>query len=237
MNTSRQQGFTLWELLMALLVAGILLGIGVPNIMQLQRNSAMTAAANDLLTAALVARTEAVKRQAFVGWCLSNDPLAATPVCAPASVVANVTPGSGYFVWVDENDNYDANDARILTDATDGNLAVDAGEQILRRTLAPGGNISLSASCGYASFGPTGALRQVGAACVPAAPAAAGSRAVLFCDDRGRAAASGGLSSARVVRIDPPGRAQVLTETSQVNSSITGMAFGPGMGGVNAACP
>jgi hypothetical protein len=72
---------------------------------------------------------------------------------------------------------------------------------------------------------------------LPAAPAASTTRAVLFCDDRGRAAASGGLSSARVVRIDRPGRAQVLTETSQVNAMIAGIAAGAGMGGVNAACP
>src|SRR5688572_24653737 len=102
MNTSRQHGFTLWELLMTLLVAGILLGIGVPNVMQFQRNSAMTAAANDLLTAGLVARTEAVKRRTFVGWCLSNDPLANPPVCASASVVDNSTAGFGYVVWIDD---------------------------------------------------------------------------------------------------------------------------------------
>jgi Tfp pilus assembly protein FimT len=218
---------------MALLVAGILLSIGVPNIMQFQRNGAMTAAANDLLTAALVARTEAVKRQTFVGWCLSADPMATPPACTLGSVVDNATDGFGYVVWIDENNNFDANDARILTDGTDGNAVIDAGEDVLRRTLAPGGNIRLSASCGYALFGPTGTLRQVGAACTPAAPAPAATRAVLFCDDRGRAAASGGLSSARVVRIDRPGRAQVLTETSQVNTMITALASG----GVNATCP
>ncbi len=35
---------------MTLLVAGILLGIGVPNVMEFQRNGAMTAVANDLIT-------------------------------------------------------------------------------------------------------------------------------------------------------------------------------------------
>jgi type IV fimbrial biogenesis protein FimT len=237
MHTNRQHGFTLWELLMTLLVAGILLSIGVPNVMQFQRNSAMTAAANDLITAALVARTEAVKRQSFVGWCLSNDPMADPPVCSPGSVIDNSTAGFGYVVWVDENNNFDANGARILTDASDGNVVIDGGEEVLTRTVAPGGNIGLSANCGYASFGPTGALRQVGAACVPAAPAAPATRAVLFCDDRGRAAAAGGLSSARVVRIDRPGRALVLQETASVNTMIAGIAAGPGMGGVNAACP
>jgi hypothetical protein len=164
---------------------------------------------------------------------LTTDTQATPPVCAPGSVVDNSTDGFGYVVWIDENNNFDANGARILTDATDGNAAIDAGEDVLVRTRAPAGNIRLSASCGYASFGPTGSLRQVGAACAPAAPATAPTRAVLFCDDRGRAAASGGLSSARVVRIDRPGRAQVLTETSQVDTTIAALA----LGGVNVTCP
>ncbi|RPI62346.1 MAG: prepilin-type N-terminal cleavage/methylation domain-containing protein [Lysobacterales bacterium] len=233
MNTTarRQHGFTLWELLMTLLVGGILLGIGVPNVMEFQRNGAMTAAANDLITAILMARTEAVKRQAPVGWCLTDDPMAATPVCSQASVADSGT--RGFIVWVDENDNFDANGARILTDATDGNVVVDAGELVIRRTAAPGGRILMSVSCGYASFTPSGVLRQVAAHCNPAAPAAATPRAVLFCDDRGRRASSGNLSSARVVRIDRMGRANVLQETVDVNTWITALAAG----GVTATCP
>ena len=60
MNLRLQNGFTLWELLITLLVAGILIGIGVPNVMEFQRNSAMTTAANQLLTGVIMARTEAV---------------------------------------------------------------------------------------------------------------------------------------------------------------------------------
>ena len=46
----RQHGFTLWAAMTTLLVAGILLGVGVPNVMEFQRNGAVTAAANDLVT-------------------------------------------------------------------------------------------------------------------------------------------------------------------------------------------
>jgi prepilin-type N-terminal cleavage/methylation domain-containing protein len=218
MNTSRQHGFTLWELLMTLLVAGILLGIGVPNVMEFQRNGAMTGAANDLVTALLMARTEAVKRQAPVTWCLTDDPLAATPTCSLSSVVNSDT--RGYIVWVDENDNRDATGARILTDATDRNGVVNNGETVIRRTVAPGGRIRLSASCGYASFSPTGVLRQLDispAPCNPAFPAASPSRVVFFCDDRGRRPSSGNLSSARAVRIDPVGRANAYQELADVN--------------------
>src|SRR5688572_20286209 len=149
MNAHDQFGFTLWELLMAILVAGILLGIGVPNVMEFQRNSAMTAAANDLVTATLLARTEAVKRQAPVTLCLTDNPTDATPTCEPAAVFNS---GSrGYVVFVDENDNFDADGARILTDGTDGDGAIGAGELILSRIVRPGGTIEISANCGYVS--------------------------------------------------------------------------------------
>jgi type IV fimbrial biogenesis protein FimT len=223
MNTRRQYGFTLWELLMTLLVAGILLGIGVPNVMEFQRNGAMTAAANNLVTAVLTARTEAVKRQAPVTLCLSDDPMAPTPACLPDAVMNSAT--RGFIVWVDENGNVDADGARILTDATDGNAVVDADELVLMRGEAPGGSMLASTNCGHIAFAPTGFTRRVGALCFPA------ERAVLLCDDRGRRAAAGSLSSARVVLINRPGRAQVLSETASVNVWVAGLAA------AGATCP
>lgn len=215
---------------MTLLVAGILLGIGVPNVMEFQRNGAMTGAANDLVTGILMARTEAVKRQAPVGWCLSENPADALPTCLPGVAVDSVSGGdtvNGFVVWVDENNNVDANGARILGDASDGNAAIDAGEQVLMQNVFRGPPMLVSANCGYASFAPTGFTRQAGGLCFPNA------RAILFCDDRGRRRAAGALSSARIVRIDRPGRAQVLQEEANVNAWIVALAAG----GVAATCP
>jgi type IV fimbrial biogenesis protein FimT len=212
MNPRLQSGFTLWELLITLLVAGILLGIGVPNVMEFQRNSAMTTAANQLLTGLIVARTEAVKRQSPVGVCLSADPTTANPTCSPNAVAdaANL----GFIVWVDENNNVDANGARILNDATDGNGVIDANELILMRETPPGGTIRVSANCGNVSFGANGFTRQAAALCFPTP------RVVVYCDDRGRRVAAGSLSSARAVTVDRPGRGQVLQETGVVNAAI-----------------
>jgi len=213
MNLRHQHGFTLWELLITLLVAGILIGVGVPNVMEFQRNSAMTTAANQLLTGAIMARTEAVKRQSPVGLCLSANPTAATPTCSPNAVADATT--LGFVVWVDENNNVDANGARVLTDPTDGNGVIDANELVLMREVPPGGTIRVSGNCGNVSYGSNGFTRTAGALCNPPA-----GRAVLFCDDRGRRLAAGSLSSARIVTIDRTGRGQVLTEKTIIDPLI-----------------
>lgn len=208
---------------MTLLVAGILLGIGVPNVMEFSRNASMTAAANDFVTAALQARTEAVKRQAPVTVCLSDNPLVqppALPTCAPGSVFGSLT--RGWVVFVDENDNFDADGARVLTDGTDANGAIDAGELVLSQYAAPGSSSSVrvSANCGYTTYAPTGFTRQaVGGLCWPA------NRIVLFCDDRGRGTAAGGLARPRVVRLNRTGRPQVLSEFADVDPFVP--AFNP----------
>jgi Tfp pilus assembly protein FimT len=158
-----------------------------------------------------------------VGWCVADNPTAATPTCVPGQTINSDV--RGFVVWVDENDNLDANGARILTDATDGNGVIDAGELILSRTVQQGLPIRASTMCGHAEFAPTGFLRQVGGACFPA------ERAVLFCDDRGRAVANGALSSARVVLISRQGRAEVLNEKTAVDTwAATPIAAG-------ATCP
>jgi prepilin-type N-terminal cleavage/methylation domain-containing protein len=235
--TKPQAGFTLWELLMTLLVAGILLGIGVPNMMEFQRNSAMSAAANDFVTAVLAARTEAIKRQVPVTLCLSDDPLAATPVCQTGAATDSTR---GFVVFVDENDNR-VDGIPNLGDPTDGNAAFDAGAgetEVLRRTAAPGGSIRLSTNCGYVTFGPTGMPQRAGALCFPFTSGTPWS-AFLFCDDRGRRIAAGGLSAARIVRIDRFGRGQVLQELDGPNGTgITNTIAGTLVpAGVSPTCP
>jgi type IV fimbrial biogenesis protein FimT len=213
MNTCRQSGFTLWELLMTVLVAGILFGIGVPNVMEFQRNGVMTATANDLVTAVLAARTEAVKRQVPITLCLTDDPAAVTPVCEPDPVADSTR---GFVVFVDENGDFDAAGIPDLTDGTDGNAAFDAGETVLRRGTVQQGTVLVSTNCGYVSFGPTGIPRQAPGECFPFAGAVPWT-AFLFCDDRGQRLAAGALSSARFVRVDRFGRGQVQSELAGGN--------------------
>jgi type IV fimbrial biogenesis protein FimT len=199
------KGFTLWELMMALVVAGIVLGIGVPSFMSLQRSNAMTAAANDLVGGVLMAKTEAVKRQAPVTLCSSPNPTASSSTCGPGT--------GGFIVFVDENGN------GVTTDPTDGNAEVDAGETVLLQRSSPGGVINVFSDSGYIAYGPNGVPRH------PAAQARPPATAFLYCDDRGNSTAAGGLSAARVVRIEPTGRPQVrqaIADVAAATAAIEG---------------
>jgi type IV fimbrial biogenesis protein FimT len=191
----RQHGFTLWELLMALLVAGILIGLGVPNVMEFQRNGQMVGVANDLLTATLSARSEAVKRQRPVVLCLSANPTVADPDCSPDGVA---DASLGFIVWVDENN--------------DG--VHDAAELLLTQREAPPDLIAVSANCGHVGYAPNGWARPIAGECAPPI------RTILFCDDRGRRVTSGNISSARIVRVDATGRGVVQQELADVAVGI-----------------
>jgi len=212
MNTRYSRGFTLWELLVTVLVIGIVLGFGVPNLLEFRRNNTMASTANDLISALMAARGEAVKRRVFVTLCASPDPLATPPVCSPTG--AGTT--GGYIVWVDENGDFLPNGAPDLSDATDGNALVDAGETTVLIRREAGFDITAFAAgtggtpSGYVSFGPNGWRRN--------APGAGADSAdiVLYCDPRGNVPAAGSLSAARAVRVDPTGRGSVVSEVTDI---------------------
>lgn len=132
---TREHGFTLWEVMMAVVVAGIVLGLAVPSFQEFQRSNAMAAAANDLVSGTLLARSEAVKRQVPVTLCITADPSAEVPVCA-------ADPGGGFVVFVDE--------------AGGGNAAVDGTDTVLLRSAAPGGRITVSMDHHVVTYGPNG---------------------------------------------------------------------------------
>lgn len=198
---AKQKGFTLWELMMTLMVAGTVLGLGVPSFMEFQRNNAMAAAANEWVGGIMLARTEAVKRQLPVTLCASPAPTAPAPVCDTTGA------NGGFIVFVDDSDP-------DMAAASDGNASVDAGETILLQRAAPGGTINVFSDSGYVAYGPNGLPRQ------PAVQADPPATRVLFCDDRGNRTAAAGLSAARVAWIDPTGRAQVRQEIADVTAAV-----------------
>jgi type IV fimbrial biogenesis protein FimT len=70
---SRHTGFTLIELLTALSVLAILVALAVPSYREFTRNTQLTTAHNDLVTAFSLARSEAIKRSARVEVCASAN--------------------------------------------------------------------------------------------------------------------------------------------------------------------
>jgi type IV fimbrial biogenesis protein FimT len=88
-------GFTLVELLVVTVIIAILLGIGSPSFSEFRRNARLTSAANDLLAAAQLARTEAIKRQIPVAICPAVLP-GGDPVCSGVDY-------RGWITFVDLN--------------------------------------------------------------------------------------------------------------------------------------
>ncbi|MGQ3057369.1 MAG: GspH/FimT family pseudopilin [Nevskia sp.] len=74
MDTSpRANGFTLLELMVALIVVSILLVVGLPSFSATVRQNCTVTTANTLLTVLTAARSEALKRDRTVTVCLSVD--------------------------------------------------------------------------------------------------------------------------------------------------------------------
>jgi len=73
MNMESENGFTLVELLITIVVVSILLATGVPSFMEFIKNNRLSTQANDLVISIQVARSEAVKRGTGSVICASTD--------------------------------------------------------------------------------------------------------------------------------------------------------------------
>ncbi len=94
-SKGRSRGFTLIELMTAIALTALLLTLAAPSLRTFIQNRRITGATNDFVSAIHMARTEAMKRGAWVVLCRTGDPndLAdgnEDPVCK-----ANVYPGGG----------------------------------------------------------------------------------------------------------------------------------------------
>lgn len=69
MDRKPSGGFTLLELLVAMAVTGILLGVGVPSFVEVMKNARLSTQHNDLLQSLYLARSEAIKGTADVVVC------------------------------------------------------------------------------------------------------------------------------------------------------------------------
>lgn len=70
---ARSLAFTLVELLIAIAILAILMGIAVPAYNEMTLGSKLRSQANDLVAGAVLARSEAIKRNSAVRMCVSAD--------------------------------------------------------------------------------------------------------------------------------------------------------------------
>lgn len=74
----RAAGFTLIEMMIAIAIAAILLGMAVPSFQNATLSSKLTGEANSLVASMRLARDEAIKRNAAVTLCVSADGVSCT---------------------------------------------------------------------------------------------------------------------------------------------------------------
>ena len=86
------EGVTLIELLVALSVMAIVLTLGVPAFTDFFASGRMSAAANDVVSAMHLARSEAIKRRRSVTVCASGNASSPNPACSAAA-----NPGVGWL--------------------------------------------------------------------------------------------------------------------------------------------
>lgn len=191
--TKAQAGFTLYELMITLIIVSVVISYGMANMSEFTANGRMTATANDLHAAFHMARSESARSKSNITICGSTDPMGAAATC-------DGTFDQGYIVFVD----------------TDGDLLrAGATETILRRHDATerGVILRVANNATYFSYASSGLGRgNVGG--VPAVTQ------IVMCDDRGNVTAAGGNSAARLFVATPLGRATILRDKTLIGAAL-----------------
>ena len=103
----REEGFTLIELMITLVIAAILLGIVAPGMATLVERNRLQSTSENLFTSLMLTRSEALKRNREVVMCKSADGTS----CATDS---GTQWEQGWLVYVDVNGNGDPDTDEIL---------------------------------------------------------------------------------------------------------------------------
>ena len=130
MSKTKQHGFTIYELLITMLM------IGVPNMSGFMKNSRITGTANDLHASFQVARSEAARSKSNITICASANSMDAAAACGG-------TFNDGWIIFIDLN----------------GDLARGGfGENVLRAhpAIPDGIDIATNAGADYFGYAPSG---------------------------------------------------------------------------------
>lgn len=197
MKKPKQNGFTLYELMITLLIVGIVLSFGVPNLAEFMANSRITSTSNDLYAAFHLARSESARAKANITICASANPLAADSNCDGSW-------DQGYIVFVDTN----------------GDLARSGVDETVLRAhgpIAEGVTLAVANDATFFSYASSGLGRG------NVSGETAISQAIV-CDQRGTTETSKDLSAARLLFVTPLGRATVVRDLEMVQNAMDSMA-------------
>ena len=193
MDKRTQAGFTLYELLITVLIVGIILSLGIPNMQAFTRNSRITSTANDLHSAFHLARSESSRAKTNITICASANSMAADANCGG-------TWDQGFIVFVDVDGNIDRN---------------GADETVLRAHPAIDSTLSyaIAADATYFSYSSTGQGRPN----VGDQPAVS---QIVICDERGSSQGPADDSTARLFVVTPLGRGTVYRRKELVDDAL-----------------
>ena len=198
MEKRTQTGFTLYELLITVLVLGVILALGVPNMALFTQNSRITTTANDMHAAFQLARSEAARAKTNITICASEDPTADDADC-------DGTWDEGFIVFIENNEP--------------PNLSRDPDTEPVLRAQGPaaeGITISVADDADYFMYAATGLGRLDGGG----NPAVS---QVVICDERGNAEGAGGDSAGRLFVATPLGRATILRNRDMIDEALEEM--------------
>ncbi len=197
MASRNQSGFTLYELLITIVIIGIVLTFGIPNFGVFTQNSRITSTANDLHSSFYLGRSEAARSKSNITICASNNSMG-------AATCTGGTFDDGWIIFVDLDGNIQR----------PGGPNVVGGENVLRRHPAVDDAIDISTNAGATLFqlrtDRSGRGDQSGFTAIQTA---------VICDGRGNVVAAGGNSAARYLVVTPIGRATVLRDVAQITAA------------------
>ncbi len=196
MKKRHQNGFTLYELLITMLIVGVVLGLGVPNLAAFTANSRLSSTANDLHASFQLARSEAARSKTNITICASANSFSAGANCGG-------TWDQGYIVFVDDDGDLNRAGATETVLRAHGEIATDVV-------------MSIANDATYFSYASTGLGRgDVGGNIAVTQ--------VVMCDDRGNIVGAGGNSAARLFVATPLGRATILRDIGLIGNALTNM--------------